>query len=56
LILLAFLGFSVNVGAVNAKECTGQFGALINKLGMKAVPVVVKQEGLKLKISEVALK
>jgi conjugal transfer pilus assembly protein TraW len=33
-----------------------QFGALINKLGIKAVPAVVKQEGLKLKINEVALK
>jgi conjugal transfer pilus assembly protein TraW len=33
-----------------------QFGALTKKLGIKAVPALVKQEGLKLKISEVALK
>lgn len=33
-----------------------QFGALTKKLGIKAVPAIVKQEGMKLKISEVALK
>lgn len=33
-----------------------QFGALTKKLGIKAVPAVVKQEGIKLKINEVALK
>lgn len=33
-----------------------QFGALTKKLGIKVVPAVVKQEDLKLKISEVALR
>jgi conjugal transfer pilus assembly protein TraW len=33
-----------------------QFGALTKKLGIKAVPAIVKQEGLKLKISEVDLR
>lgn len=33
-----------------------QFGALTKKLGIKAVPAIVKQDGIKLKISEVAQK
>jgi conjugal transfer pilus assembly protein TraW len=33
-----------------------QFGALTKKLGIKAVPATVKQDGLKLKINEVVLK
>jgi conjugal transfer pilus assembly protein TraW len=33
-----------------------QFGALTKKLGIKAVPAIVKQEGLKLKINEVVLR
>ena len=33
-----------------------QFGALTKKLGIKAVPAMVKQAGLKLKINEVAIK
>lgn len=33
-----------------------QFGALTKKLGIKAVPAMVKQAGLKLKINEVATK
>lgn len=33
-----------------------QFGALTTKLGIRAVPTVVKQEGLKLKINEVVLR
>lgn len=33
-----------------------QFGFLTKKLGIKAVPAVVKQAGLRLKINEVALK
>lgn len=33
-----------------------QFGVLTKKLGVKAVPAVVRQEGLKLKVNEVALK
>lgn len=33
-----------------------QFGSLTKKLGIEAVPALVKQDGLKLKINEVAIK